>query len=140
MQGKAAAVASVNSGILRLVGVIHDTVLAVLDIGMYFDIVVCAKPLVQVGLVVGGPQDGSVQHAVVHEAVGQTADVDAATLTVLVGGQLDLLITLNQNLGALKREDVLFALAEVHIMVGAVGQNEVIAVLVPVVLVVVQSP
>ena len=55
----------------------------------------------------GGPWDGSVQHAVVHEAVGQTADVDAATLTVLVGGQLDLLITLNQNLGALKREDVL---------------------------------
>ncbi len=40
---------------------------------------------------------------------------------------------------SLQRKDALFALAEVHIVVGAVCQNEVVAELIPVVLVVVQG-
>ena len=139
MQVKTAAVARVNRGILRLVGVVHDAVLAVLNVGMDFDIVVRAEPFVQVGFIVGSPQNGAVQHAVVHEAVRQTADIHAAPLAVLVGCHLHFLVTLNQNFGAFQREDALFALAKVHIMVGAVGQNKVVAVFIPVVLVVIQG-
>ena len=79
----------------------------------------------QVGFIVGGPQDGAVQHAVVHKAVRQTADIHTAALAVLVGCHLDFLVTLNQNFGAFQREDALFTLAKVHVVVGAVGQNEV---------------
>ena len=42
MQRKAGTVAAVDGGILRLVGVVYHAILAVLDVGMYFDIVVRA--------------------------------------------------------------------------------------------------
>ena len=138
VQVEAAAIAGINGGILRLVGVVYHAILAVLDVGMYFDIVVRAEPLVQVGLIVGSPQNSAVQHAVVHKAVGQAADVHAAALAILVRGHLHFLVALNQNLGAFQRKDALLPLAEVHVMVGAVGQNKVVTVLVPVVLVVVK--
>ena len=139
VQVEAAAIAGINGGILRLVGVVYHAILAVLDVGMYFDIVVRAEPLVQVGLIVGSPQDGSVQHAVVHKAVRETTDINTTTLAVLVRGHLDFLVTLNQNFCALQRKNALFALTKVNVMVGAVGQNKVVAVLVPVVLIVVQG-
>ena len=40
VQVEAAAIAGINGGILRLVGVVYHAILAVLDVGMYFDIVV----------------------------------------------------------------------------------------------------
>ena len=137
MKGKAASVAGINGGVLRLIGIIYHTILAILDVGMNLDIVVRAEPFMQVGLVVGGPQDGSVQHAVVHKAVRETTDLFSTFFAVLVRGHLDFLVTLNQNFCALQRKNALFALTKVNVMVGAVGQNEVVAVLVPVVLVVV---
>ena len=108
-------------------------------LSMDFHIVVRAEPLVQVGFIVGSPQDGAVQHAVVHKTVRQTADIHAAPLAVLVRSHLDFLVTLNQNFGAFQREDALFTLAKVHVVVGAVGQNKVVAVFIPVVLVVIQG-
>ena len=100
MQIEAAAVAGVNGRVLRFVGVVDHAVLAVLNVGMNFHIVVRAEPFVQVGFIVGSPQDGAVQHAVVHKAVGQAADVHAAALAILVRGHLHFLVALNQNLGA----------------------------------------
>ena len=104
---------------------------------MDFHIVVRAEPFVQVGFIVGSPQDGAVQHAVVHKAVRQTADIHTAPLAVLMHSHLDFLVTLNENFCAFPCKDALFALAKVHIMVGAVGQNKVVAVFIPVVLVVI---
>lgn len=139
MQIEAAAVAGVNGRVLRFVGVVDHAVLAVLNVGMDFHIVVRAEPFVQVDFIVGSPQDGAVQHAVVHKTVRQTADIHAAPLAVLVRSHLDFLVTLNQNLGAFQCEDALLALAKVHVVVGAVGQNKVVAVFIPVVLVVIQG-
>src|SRR5699024_1596937 len=139
MQLKAGAVAAVDGGVLGLVGVVHHAVLAVFHVGVHFDVVVGAEPGVQLVLAVGRPQDGPVERAAVDEAVGQAADVDAATLAVVMGGQLDFLVPLDQDLGAFQCVDALFALAEIHVVVGAVGQDEVAAVLVPVVLVVIEG-
>ena len=139
MQRETGPVAAVYGGILRLVGVVDHTVLAVLYIGVYFHVAVVAEPGVQFALGMGGPQNGTVEHTVVQEAVGQTADVNAASLAVLVGGHLHFLVALNQDLGAFQGVDALLAFAEIHVVVGAVGQDEVVAVLLPVVLVVVQG-
>ena len=43
MQIKACSVTLINSGILRFVGIVYDTVFAVLYIGVYFYVVVCAE-------------------------------------------------------------------------------------------------
>ena len=44
MQRKAAAAGGVNGGILRLVRVVHHTILAVLDVGVNFYIIIGAEP------------------------------------------------------------------------------------------------
>ena len=44
MQRKAAAAGGVNGGILRLVRVVHYTILAVLDVGVNFYIIIGAEP------------------------------------------------------------------------------------------------
>ena len=69
MQSKAAAVCSVNGGVLRLVGVVHYTILAVLDVGVNFYIIIGAEPCMQFLLAVGAPQDSAVQGAAVGKAV-----------------------------------------------------------------------
>ena len=45
MQSKTAAVCSVNGGVLRLVRVVHYTILAVLDVGVNFYIIIGAEPV-----------------------------------------------------------------------------------------------
>ena len=62
VQGKAASVAGINGGVLRLIGIIYHTILAILDVSMNLHVIVRAEPLVQVGFIVGSPQDGAVQH------------------------------------------------------------------------------
>src|SRR5699024_5545352 len=136
---KALTVGGVDGGVLGLVGVVDHAVLVVGHVGVDFHVVVGAEPGVQLLLTVGAPQDGAVEGAAVGEAVGQTADVDGAALAKVVGRQLDFLVPLNQDLGAFQSVDALLALAEVHVVVGAVGQDKVVAVLLPVVLVVVEG-
>ena len=75
MQRKAAAAGGVNGGILRLVSVVHNAILAIFDISMDFHIVVGTEPSVQFILAVGTPQDGSVKGAAVGETIRYTADV-----------------------------------------------------------------
>ena len=53
MQSKAAAVCGVNGGVLRLVRVVHNAILAIFDISMDFHIVVGTEPSVQFLLAVG---------------------------------------------------------------------------------------
>ena len=53
MQRKAAAVCGVNGGVLRLVRVVHHTILAVLDVGVNFYIIIGAEPSMQFILAVG---------------------------------------------------------------------------------------
>ena len=48
MQIKACSVTLINSGILRFVGIVYDTVFTILYIGMYFYVVVAAEPAMQV--------------------------------------------------------------------------------------------
>ena len=60
VQGKAASIAGVDGGVLRLIGVVYHTIFAVLNVGVHLDIVVRAEPFVQVGFIVGSPQDGAV--------------------------------------------------------------------------------
>ena len=60
IQRKAGAVALVNNGALRLVGVVHNAVLAVLHIGVYLHVEITAEPFVQAFFVVGAPQDAAV--------------------------------------------------------------------------------
>ena len=56
MQVKAVAISRINCGILRLVGVVHHTILAVLDVGVNFYIIIGAEPCMQFLLAVGTPQ------------------------------------------------------------------------------------
>src|SRR5699024_11238558 len=139
MQHKAGDAGGVDGGGLGLVGVVHHAVLAVLHIGVHFHVVVGAEPGVQLLLAVGGPQNGPVEHAAVGKAVGQPADVDAPAFAVGVGRQLDFLVPLDQDVGPFQSVDALFALPEIHVVVRAVGQDEVVPVLLPVVLVVVKG-
>ena len=75
MQRKAAATGGVNGGILRLVRVVHHTILAVLDIGVHLHVVVGAEPCMQFLLAVGTPQDSAVKGAAVGKTVRHAADV-----------------------------------------------------------------
>ena len=61
MQRKAAATGGVNGGVLRLVRVVHHTILAVFDVGVHLHVVVGAEPCMQLFLTVGAPQDSTVQ-------------------------------------------------------------------------------
>src|SRR5699024_7916560 len=54
VQRETGPVAAVYGGILRLVGVVDHTVLAVLYIGVYFHVAVVAEPGVQFALGMGG--------------------------------------------------------------------------------------
>ena len=138
MQVEMVSIGGVDRGVLRLVGVVHHAVLAIFYVGVHFHIVVGAEPGVQLLLAVGAPQDGTVQGAAVGKAVGHTADVDRAALTEIVGSHLHFPVPLHQHLGPLEGVDVLLALAKVDGLVGIL-QNEVVRVLVPIVLVVVEG-
>ena len=137
MQLKAAGV-RVDGGILGHVGVVDHTVLGVGHEGMDFHIVVGGEPLVEDFLTVGSPEDSPVQHAAVLEGVRQTGDVDAAAVAEGIDSHLDFLVLLDQNIGALIGVDALLALAKVH-LTGHIGQDEVLRILFPVVLVIVQG-
>ena len=84
-----AAVIGIHNSILRHVGVVDNTVLAVCNKCVDFHIVVGGEPLVQAVLAVGRPQDGAVQHTAVLEGVGQAGDVDAAAIAEGVDSHLD---------------------------------------------------
>ena len=132
------AIGGINGGVLRLVGVVHHTILAVLDVGMDFHIIIGAEPSMQLVLAVGTPQDGTVKGAAVGKVVRHTADVHGTALTEVVRRHLHFLVPLHQNLGAFQRIDVLLALAEVDGLVGIL-QNKVVRVFFPIVLVVVEG-
>ena len=72
MQSKAAAVCSVNGGVLRLVRVVHYTILAVLNVGVNFYIIIGAEPCMQFLLAVGTPQDSAIKGAAVGKTVRHT--------------------------------------------------------------------
>ena len=63
----------------------------------------------------------------------------APAFAVGMGRQLDFLVPLDQDVGPFQGVDALFALPEIHVVVRAVGQDEVVPVLLPVVLVVVEG-
>ena len=73
---EAASIAFVYNSILRLVGVVYDTVFAVLYIGVDFYIVICGIPAVQFFLCRCGPEDCTVEDTAVLEAVRKSADID----------------------------------------------------------------
>ena len=137
MEREAAAV-GIDGGILGNVGVVHNAVLAVGNESVDFHIVVGGEPLVQDILAVGRPQNGTVQDAAVFKGVGQVGNVHAAAIAEGVDCHLNFLVLLHQNVGALQGVDALLALAEVRLS-GNVCQDEVVGVLLPVVLVVVQG-
>ena len=91
----------------------------------------------QLFFIVSGPQDCTVQNTAVFKAVRQTADINAAAFAELVDGHLYFFLALHENLSTLKGIDRLFALAEIDLFRG-VGQDKMIFVLIPVVLVVVE--
>ena len=73
MQGKAVAISRINCGILRLVSVVYNTVLAILDICMNFYIIICRIPAVQFFFCGCGPEDCAVEHTAVLETVWKSA-------------------------------------------------------------------
>lgn len=119
MQCKAAAIAGVNNGVLRFVGVVDHTIFAVLDVSMNFDMIVGTEPVMQAVFIVCSPQDRTMKDAAVCETIRQTAEINTATVAVFVNCQLNFLPALNQDLGAFQCKDALFAFAEVDVMIGA---------------------
>ena len=95
MKFEAASVAFVYNGVLRLVGVVYDTVFAVLYIGMDFYIVVCGIPAVQLFLCGCGPEDCTVEDTAVLEAVRKSADINASSFTKSLHSHLYFLVFLN---------------------------------------------
>ena len=92
MQVKAVAISRINCGILRLVSVVHNAILAIFDISMDFHIVVGTEPSVQFILAVGTPQDGSVKGAAVGKTIRYTADVYGTSLAEIMRRHLHFLI------------------------------------------------
>lgn len=88
----------------------------------------------QAVLGVGGPEDGAVEDAAVLKGIGQAAEIDATPFPIGVDRHLDLPVPLDQNLRALQGVNALLALTEVHIL-GTVGEDEVVPVLLPVILI-----
>ena len=78
---EAASIAFVYNSILRLVGVVYDTVFAVLYIGVDFYIVICGIPAVQFFLCRCGPEDCTVEDTAVLEAVRKSADIDTTAFS-----------------------------------------------------------
>ena len=136
MQFKAIVV-GIDNGILRHIGVVDHAVLAVCNKGMDFHIVVGGEPLVEDLFAVGSPQDRAVQHTAVLEGVGQSGDVDAAAVAEAVCSHLYFLVLLNQDVSTFVSKDALLAFSEVH-FVCHIGQDEVVGILDPIVLIVVQ--
>ena len=136
MQFKATVV-RIDHGILRNIGVVDHAVLAVCNKGMDFHIVVGGEPLVQDLFTVGSPQDGTVQDTAVFEGVRQTGDVNAAAVAEAVCSHLYFLVLLNQDVSTFVSKDALLAFSEVH-FVCHIGQDEVVGILDPIVLIVVQ--
>ena len=101
------------------------TILAVLDVGVNFYIIIGAEPCMQFLLAMGAPQDSAVKGAAVGKTVRHTADVHGTTLAEVVGGHLYFLVPLHQHFGALKGVDVLFALAKVDRPVGDASEGRV---------------
>ena len=99
---------------------------------------VAGEPLVEVVRVVGGPEDGAVEHAAVLEGIGQAGDIHATALAVFVHRHLDLFVLLNQDGGAFQGVDAVHPLAKVHLL-GAVGQDEVVGMGIPVIFVIAQG-
>ena len=89
-------------------------------------------------LPVGRPQNGPVEQTAVFKAVGQAGDIDATARAVLVHRKMDLPVPLQEHLCALQGVHIPGSMAEVGLP-GAVGQDKVIRVLLPVILVVAQG-
>ena len=138
MQVKAVAIRRINCGILRLVSVVHNAILAIFDISMDFHIVVGTEPSVQFILAVGTPQDGSVKGAAVGKTIRYTADVYGTSLAEIMRRHLHFLIPLHQHFRAFQGINVLLSLTEVDGFV-SILQDEMIRMLFPVVLVVVEG-
>lgn len=113
MQVKAVAISRINCGILRLISVIHNAILAIFDISMDFHIVVGTEPSVQFILAVGTPQDGSVKGAAVGKTIRYTADVYGTSLAEIMRRHLHFLIPLHQHFRAFQGINVLLSLTEV---------------------------
>ena len=138
MQVKAVAISRINCGVLRLVSVVHNAILAIFDISMDFHIVVGTEPSVQFILAVGTPQDSAVKGAAVGKTVRHTADVYGTSLAEIMRRHLHFLIPLHQHFRAFQGINVLLSLSEVDGLV-SILQDEMIRMLFPVVLVVVQG-
>ena len=128
MQRKAAAAGGVNGGILRLVRVVHNAILAVLTLGVHLHVVVGAEPCMQFLLAVGTPQDSAVKGAAVGKTVRHTADVHGTTLAEVVCRHLHFFVSLHQHFGAFQRINILLALAKVDGLV-SILQDEMIRML-----------
>lgn len=137
IQIEAASVPAVNGSALGFIRIIYYTELAILHISMHLNIVIGAEPPVQVFLIMGAPQDGTVQQAAVLKAVGQSAHIHSTALAELVDGQADTLALLHQNLSALQRIHIFLILTEIDLAL-AVFRDKVL-MHIPVILVVSQS-
>ena len=136
MQIKACSVTLINSGILRFVGIVYDTVFTILYIGMYFYVVVAAEPAMQVFFIVCSPQDRTVQHTAVFKAVWQTADIDASSFSKRVDCHLHFFIDLADDRSIRQSIHVFLSFSEVHISLAVLSDK--VGMLFPVVFVFVQ--
>ena len=131
MKFEAASIAFVYNSILRLVGVVYDTVFAVLYIGVDFYIVICGIPAVQFFLCRCGPEDCTVEDTAVLEAVRKSADIAPRPFpkfftAICTSWSFWIRISVT-----VKCIDVLFAFAEINVSV-TVCQDKVISVFFPV--------
>ena len=87
----------------------------------------------------GAPQDGTIKNPAVFKAVWQSGNIDAPAMAKVMNRHLDFLVPLNQNLRIIAQGvDVLAALPKVHRLC-AVLKDKVIRMLLPVILVIIQS-
>ena len=114
---EAASIAFVYNSILRLVGVVYDTVFAVLYIGVDFYIVICGIPAVQFFLCRCGPEDCTVEDTAVLEAVRKSADIDTTAFSEVLHCHLHFLVFLDQNLSSVKCINIFLSFTEINVSV-----------------------
>ena len=131
------SVSPVNGGFLRLIGIVYNTELAVFYICMNFYIVVGAEPFVQVVLIMGTPQNRTVQQTAVFKAVWKSAHVYGAALSKLIYCQVDTFACFNQHFCAFQSVHILLVFAKINGSLAVFGNK--VAVGIPVVLVVSKS-
>ena len=109
----------VDNGALRLISIVHHAVLSAFGISVDIHIIVGGKPPAQLLLVSRAPENCAVQKSAVLKAVGKSADIDGASFSKAVYGELYIpgfggLACCSKDGSAIQGIDILLAFPEIY--------------------------